>query len=61
MERLIKGYIILPYSMKQKLSITMEEKTIKLLEKIVRNERFRNRSHIIEYAVALFLRGKENE
>lgn len=40
--------------MKHKISITMDEELIlKVLEKL-RSRRFRNRSHVIEYAVERF-------
>lgn len=47
--------------MKQKLSVTIEEETIKLLEKLLENGRFRNKSHIIEYSLNKFLEGEEND
>lgn len=37
--------------MKQKLSITIDEEKIKLLEKLLKQERFRSKSHIIEYSL----------
>jgi len=46
--------------MKQKLSVTIEEETIRLLEKLLENGRFRNKSHIIEYSLNKFLEGEEN-
>lgn len=44
--------------MKQKLSVTIEEGTIKVLEKLLQEGRFRNKSHIIEYSLNRFLRGE---
>ena len=46
--------------MKQKLSITVEEETVKLIEEIIKEGRFRNKSHIIEYSINKFLKGEEN-
>jgi Arc/MetJ-type ribon-helix-helix transcriptional regulator len=37
--------------MKQKLSITVEDKTADLLERYIQSGRFRNRSHAIEYSI----------
>lgn len=42
--------------MKQKLSITIEKDTIKLIEDIIKEGRFRNKSHIVEYSINKFLR-----
>jgi Arc/MetJ-type ribon-helix-helix transcriptional regulator len=41
--------------MKQKLSITIDEDKIKLLEKVLEKERFRSKSHVIEYSLDKFL------
>ena len=46
---------MLHYTMKRKMSITINEDTIKLLEKLVTEGRFRNKSHLIEYSVMKFL------
>ena len=43
--------------MKQKLSITIEEDKIKLLEKILKEGKFRSKSHIMEYSLNKFLEG----
>ncbi len=37
--------------MKQKLSISVEEKTIALIENLIKDSRFRNRSHVVEFAL----------
>ena len=42
--------------MKQKLSITMEEETIKLIDEILKEGRFRNKTHLIEYSLNQFLK-----
>lgn len=42
--------------MKQKLSITMEEDTVKLIDEILKEGRFRNKSHLIEYSLNRFLK-----
>ena len=45
--------------MKEKLSISMDTRLVKSIESIVEEGRFRNKSHIIEYALKTFLRGGE--
>ena len=47
--------------MKQKLSISIDEEKIKLLEEILKEGRFRNKSHVIEYSLNKFLKEVENE
>ena len=42
--------------MKQKLSITMEEKVVEEILKLIEEGRYRNKSHIVEYAVRRLLR-----
>ena len=44
--------------MKQKVSITIDEKTLKLIEESLQEGFFRNRSHFIEFSVNKML--KEN-
>jgi len=41
--------------MKQKLSITIDEEKIKKIERILLEGFFRNKSHILEFALAKFL------
>ncbi|MFA5174347.1 MAG: hypothetical protein WC438_04160 [Candidatus Pacearchaeota archaeon] len=41
--------------MKQKISITIDKRIIRLLENALRDSKFRNRSHIIEYSLTKFL------
>lgn len=43
--------------MKRKLSVTIEKNTVELMEGMVKEGRFRNKSHILEYAVDKLLRG----
>ena len=47
--------------MKQKLSITVEEETIKVVEHRIKEGLFRNKSHLIEYALNKFLRSKNEQ
>ncbi|MFH1641935.1 MAG: ribbon-helix-helix protein, CopG family [Nanoarchaeota archaeon] len=42
--------------MKKKLSISVDEEKVKIIEKIVQEGRFRNKSHIIEYALDSYLK-----
>ncbi len=44
--------------MKQKLSISIDEEKIKRIEELLKQDRFRSKSHIIEYVLNKFL---ENE
>tara|TARA_Y100000310_G_scaffold275570_1_gene292178 strand:- start:236 stop:382 length:147 start_codon:yes stop_codon:yes gene_type:complete len=41
--------------MKQKISITIDEEHIELIENILQDSRFRNRSHVIEHSLRKFL------
>jgi Arc/MetJ-type ribon-helix-helix transcriptional regulator len=41
--------------MKQKLSISIDEEKIKLVEKLLHDGKFRSKSHIIEYSLERFL------
>ena len=45
--------------MKQKISITMEEDTIEVLDEVVNEGRFRSKSHAVEFSIIKTL--KENE
>lgn len=46
--------------MKQKISVTIDEKMIKLIEKTLADAQFRNRSHVIEYSLNKFLGENKN-
>jgi len=46
--------------MKKKLSINIEEKTITKLDTFVEEGCFRNKSHLIEFAINKFLENKKN-
>ncbi len=46
--------------MKQKLSVTVDEEKVKKLEKMLKDGRFRSKSHVIEFSLNKFLEG-ENE
>lgn len=59
--RFIKEHIMLPYTMKKKLSITIEEDKIRAIEDIIKNDSFRNKSHFIEMAVNKYLQEVHNE
>ena len=47
--------------MKQKLSITIDEKNDKLLEKLLNEGEFRNKSHIVEFAIVRLLEELKQE
>ena len=42
--------------MKQKISVTIDEKNLELVERILLEGKFRNKSHIIEYSLNKFLK-----
>jgi len=42
--------------MKEKISITIDNKNVKEIEKAVKEGRFRNKSHAVEYAVIKLLK-----
>ncbi|OGJ21441.1 hypothetical protein A3K73_09030 [Candidatus Pacearchaeota archaeon RBG_13_36_9] len=43
---------------KQKISITLDEEMIKIIETVLKDAQFRNRSHVIEYSLKKFLEKK---
>ena len=45
--------------MKQKLSITIDEETAELLEEIIKDGTFRNKSHAVEFSLNKILKEKE--
>jgi len=45
--------------MKKKVSISIEESTIERLEGYIKNSIFRNKSHLVEFAIDKFM--KENK
>lgn len=45
--------------MKQKLSISLEKDTLELINSLIENKRFRNRSHLIEYSIHALRRAEE--
>lgn len=46
---------------KQKISITVDEQVVQLIENLLQDARFRNRSHIIEYSLKKFLNEQNKE
>jgi len=42
--------------MKQKISISIDEEKIKLVEKLLTDGKFRNKSHVIEYSLDQLLK-----
>ncbi|MEI7718806.1 MAG: hypothetical protein WCI72_02975 [archaeon] len=40
--------------MKERISATVEAETIKTIERILKNKKFRNKSHVIESAIDSF-------
>jgi len=45
--------------MKQKLSITINKEKVKLIEKLLEDGRFRNKSHVLEYSLSKLLKEKK--
>ncbi len=41
--------------MKQKISITLDRKTLDLIHGMIESGKFRNRSHLIEYSLKKFV------
>ena len=37
--------------MKQKLSVTIDEETLKFIEETIKRGKYRNKSHVVEYSV----------
>jgi Arc/MetJ-type ribon-helix-helix transcriptional regulator len=46
--------------MKQKLSITIEEDKVKIIEEMLKDGSFRNKSHIVECSLNKFLQERQN-
>lgn len=46
--------------MKRKISISIEEKTIKKIENMLKDFSFRNKSHIVEVALNKFIEQKND-
>ncbi len=40
---------------KQKISITIDEKMLGIVENLLKDGRFRNRSHVVEFALNKFM------
>lgn len=59
LERLKKGQFLLLLAMKRKISVSLSEETIKKLDEYILDESFRNKSHVIEFAVKKFMKEKE--
>jgi Arc/MetJ-type ribon-helix-helix transcriptional regulator len=47
--------------MKQKLSVSIDEETIGKLDGYVSEGSFRNKSHVVEFALNKMMKEKENE
>ncbi len=47
--------------MKQKINITIDEEKITLIEGILKKGLFRNRSHVLEYALIKFLENQNDK
>jgi Arc/MetJ-type ribon-helix-helix transcriptional regulator len=47
--------------MKRKLSVSVEEKTVNEIEELIQSGKFRNKSHVIEFAVNSFINNSERK
>ena len=47
--------------MKRKISVSIEEDTIEKLEDYVNSGSFRNKSHVVEFAIGKFIQGDKND
>ena len=47
------------FGMKRKLSITIEENVISKIEDSLKTKKFRNKSHLVEYAIDKLLQEEE--
>jgi len=47
--------------MKQKLSVTIDEEKVEIIENLLKEGKFRNRSHILEYSLNKFLKEVKND
>tara|TARA_Y100000034_G_scaffold134047_1_gene201406 strand:+ start:359 stop:502 length:144 start_codon:yes stop_codon:yes gene_type:complete len=47
--------------MKKKISVSIEEKTIEKLNDCVSEGTFRNKSHVVEFAINKLIKEKESE
>lgn len=58
----IKSYLIVLNGrnpMKQKLSVTIDRKTVKLIEEFIKDGLFRNKSHVVEFSLNKILKEKK--
>ena len=46
--------------MKQKLSVTLDEKTLVLIDKNIKDGLFRNKSHVVEFSINKVLKENKN-
>lgn len=66
--KLYKWQNMLNYTMKQKLSVSLDENLLKSIDELVDTGKFRNKSHLVEYSVNAIVKqesektgGKEDE
>ena len=60
-KRCITCDIILQYTMKQKLSVSLEENLLKLVGELVNTGKFRNKSHLVEYSLSKMIKEIDSE
>jgi len=47
--------------MKERISATVDRKTIELIDKILKKRKFRNKSHVIEEAIEVLVKDENNK
>lgn len=52
--------VILSNTMKERVSATVDEKTIKLIDLILKKGKYRNKSHVIEKAIEILAEEEKN-
>ena len=45
--------------MKKRISATIDEETLKLIQSVLKKEDYRNKSHVIEAAIKFFVKKKK--
>lgn len=47
--------------MKSRISITLDEETVEILNSLLKDSKYRNRSHVVELAIELLKKEMEKE
>ena len=46
--------------MKERISATVEKEVLKLIDKLLENKKYRNKSHVIETAIYMLVKEEKN-